>query len=58
MGVANGIVFFPPPFFPFLFQDWVSARVWGGRGEGKGEEEKYCRDQFTVVRVRCLSSLF
>lgn len=49
MGAANGIV-----FFSFLFQAWVAAHV----HEEEKEEEEYCRDQFTVVLVRCLSSLF
>lgn len=52
MGAANGIVFF------FSFSKPGLAHVCEEEGREKEEEEKYCRDQFTVVRVRCLSSLF
>lgn len=45
VGAANGIVIF---FFFFLCKP-ACSRVC---------VEEYCRDQFTVVRVRCLSSLF
>lgn len=42
--------------FFFLFQARVAAHV--REEEKEEEEEEYCRDQFTVVLVRCLFSLF